>query len=102
MMRTVAVVLLVVASAAPAAAQEPEVKLEQKEKKKHKISGYIQVFNKLRIDHDGNGTEPDVFRVQRARIELRGEIIEHVRYDLEIDPRAPDVTGIMRDAFIAL
>ena len=67
------------------------------------ISGYVQVFYKGRRDADGSGsTEPSVFRVQRVRIELRGDVTPHIGYDVEIDPRAPDVTGILRDAFITL
>ena len=74
-----------------------------KGKRKPALSGYVQVFYKGRRDADGNGkTEPSVFRVQRVRIELRGDVTPHVGYDVEIDPRAPDITGILRDAFITL
>ena len=68
-----------------------------------RVSGYVHVFYKGRRDANGDGVvEPGVFRVQRARIEFRGDVTRHVGYDLEIDPRAPDITGILRDAFISL
>ena len=39
------------------------------------VSGYVQVFYKGRRDANGDGVvEPGVFRVQRARIEFRGDV----------------------------
>ncbi|MFN0250412.1 MAG: porin [Kofleriaceae bacterium] len=65
------------------------------------ISGYMQVFYKKRFDTDDtNGVEPSLFRVQRLRLRVSGKIIPKVRYQIEIDPRAPEVTGFLRDAFV--
>ena len=36
------------------------------------------------------------------RIGINGKVTDHVGYDIEIDPRAPEVAGILRDAFITL
>jgi hypothetical protein len=68
-----------------------------------KVSGYVQFFYRARFDvnHDGI-VDPDAFRVQRVRIAFKGRITDHVAYDVEIDPRAPEITGILRDAFISL
>lgn len=67
------------------------------------ISGYVQVFYKGRRDADGDHiTEPGVFRDQRVRIEVRGNVNAHVGYDVEIDPRSPEITGVLRDGFITL
>jgi Phosphate-selective porin O and P len=66
-----------------------------------KISGYLQVFYKKRFDTDDtSGVEPSLFRVGRARIRVSGKIASKVRYQVEVDPRAPDISGVMRDAFI--
>lgn len=68
-----------------------------------RISGFIQVFTKVRFDDDGSGTtEPALMRVQRARITFQGAVNRHVRYEMDIDPRSPEVTGLLRDAFISL
>lgn len=75
----------------------------RKKKPRVEVSGYVQVFFKTRREVSGDGvTEPDVFRVQRARIMFKGDVTRHVAFDVEIDPRAPEITGILRDAFIAL
>lgn len=71
-------------------------------KGKVNVSGYVQVFYKGRRDRNGDGVEPDVFRVQRVRIEFKGNVSRHVAYEVDMDPRAPEIGGILRDAFIAL
>lgn len=76
---------------------------KKKAKSKVDVSGYLQVFFKARRDADGDGVvEPSVFRDQRVRIEFKGDVTRHVGYDIEIDPRAPDVIGLLRDGFITL
>lgn len=68
-----------------------------------KVSGFVQVFHKVRFDDDGSGTtEPALMRVQRARITFQGAVNRHVRYEMDIDPRAPELAGILRDAYISL
>ncbi len=84
----------------PAFADRKEGK---KQKRRVKVSGYLQLFYKLRIDTNGDDArEPDLFRVQRARVKLEGRIAPRVRFDLEIDPRAPEIGGVMRDAFLSI
>ena len=71
--------------------------------KKPAISGFVQVFYKGRRDANGDGlTEPGVFRDQRVRIEVRGDVNQHVGYDVAIDPRSPQINGVLRDGFITL
>lgn len=67
------------------------------------LSGYAQVHFRGHIETNGDGrTTPDDFRVQRARIGIEGEVLRDVRYDIEVDPRPPEITGLLRDAFISL
>lgn len=68
-----------------------------------KLSGYVQFFYRARFDVNRDGiVDPDFFRMQRVRIEVKGRITPHVTYDVEVDPRAPEITGVLRDAFISL
>ena len=41
------------------------------------------------------------FRVQRVRLGVRGDLYKWLSYEVEVDPRAPEVTGLLRDAFLA-
>ena len=69
--------------------------------KKPKVYGYIQfqVIN-LPIDTNNDGdVNEGRSRVQRARLSVEGDINRYVSYELDIDPRGPEVTGKMRDAF---
>jgi len=79
-----------------------KVKIKVK-KYKPKISGFIQFQTLWHFDSNGDGeTLPWRFRVQRARLRAEGKITKKISYQLEIDPRAPEITGIMRDAYISL
>ena len=49
---------------------------------------------------DGVVDAPD-FRVQRVRLGVKGELYRWLTYEVEIDPRAPEITGVLRDAFLA-
>ncbi len=79
------------------------IKTEKKVKSyRPKITGFIQFQTLWHFDSNGDGeTLPWRFRVQRARLMVKGKISKKISYQLEIDPRAPEITGIMRDAFIA-
>jgi hypothetical protein len=88
---------------APSDTAPPDSTKKGKGKRKVDVSGYVQVFYKMRRDANGDGVvEPSVFRDQRVRIEFKGDVTRHAAYDLEVDPRAPEITGVLRDAFIAL
>lgn len=83
--------------------QPPASKKKQQRRKglMPQISGYLQVFYKKRFDTDDTkGVEPSLFRIHRVRLRVSGKIIPKVRYQIEIDPRAPEITGVLRDAFI--
>jgi hypothetical protein len=74
-----------------------------KKKYKPKISGFIQFQTLWHFDsNEDSETLPWRFRVQRARLRAEGKVSRKISYQLEIDPRAPEITGIMRDAYIAL
>jgi hypothetical protein len=67
------------------------------------ISGFIQAHYLHPFNTNGDSIqEPDRFRVLRARVRVDGKISKRVSYVIEMDPRAPDITGIMRDAYISL
>ena len=82
----------------------PDSLVRRRDRKRSvRVSGYVQVFYKGRREASGDGiTEPGVFRDQRVRISFDGKVNKHVGYDVEIDPRAPEITGVLRDAFITL
>jgi hypothetical protein len=68
-----------------------------------KLTGYFQVFYRYALP---TGEDPVVdnsnFRVQRLRIGVEGKLFPWLSYDVEIDPRAPEVTGFLRDAFFSI
>ena len=69
-----------------------------------KVYGYIQVqvLNQP-IDSNGDGeVNEGRSRVQRARLSVEGVINRYINYEMDIDPRAPDVGGLMRDAYFDL
>jgi hypothetical protein len=67
------------------------------------VFGYIQIHYRRAF---ATGTDSlvdyDDFRVQRVRIGIKGEVFPWLAYDIEIDPRAPEVTGLLRDAFLTI
>lgn len=66
------------------------------------VSGYIQTFYREAFDTgDDDVVDYDNFRVQRLRIKLEGDVYPWLSYDVEVDPRAPQVAGVMRDAFVS-
>lgn len=90
-------------SAAPDSAQPDSLGRRRDRKRSVRVSGYVQVFYKGRREASGDGvTEPGVFRDQRVRLSFDGKVNRHVGYDVEIDPRAPEITGVLRDAYITL
>lgn len=68
------------------------------------VYGYIQ-FHVLNQPIDTNGdnqVDEGRFRIQRARLSVEGVINDHIDYEMDIDPRAPDIGGVLRDAFFDL
>ena len=68
-----------------------------------KVSGFFQVFYRQPFEtgEDGVVDSPN-FRVQRLRIAIEGDLSPWLSYDVSIDPRAPEVGGILRDAFFSI
>ncbi|MFN0152156.1 MAG: porin [bacterium] len=70
-------------------------------KPKPKISGYIQFYYRTRIERSGdNITSPDAFRFGRVKIRFTGKAQPGVTYVVEVDPRSPQISGVMRDCYI--
>lgn len=68
-----------------------------------KVSGYIQIHYRQAFATGVDSlVDNNDFRVQRVRIGVHGEISPKVGYDIEIDPRAPEITGVLRDAYVTL
>jgi hypothetical protein len=68
-----------------------------------KVYGYIQVHYRMAFNTgDDSLVDNDDFRVQRARLGVKGDLSSKVGYDLEIDPRSPTIATVLRDAFITL
>ena len=67
------------------------------------VFGYFQVHYRMAFaTGDDSLVDNDDFRVQRVRIGVKGDLSPKVSYDVEIDPRAPQITGVLRDAFLTL
>lgn len=68
-----------------------------------KIEGVVQVHYLNEFNTNGDTIrDPDGFRVLRARLIASGKINKNVGYQLMIDPRAPEVGGMLRDAYLEL
>ena len=59
-----------------------------------KVTGYMQNHFNYPI---GGGEFR--FRVQRARVGVEGRVNSRITYEIDVDPRAPDHAGTLRDAF---
>lgn len=67
------------------------------------LYGFAQVFFRHAFNTGSDGiVDNDNFRVQRVRLGIKGDITPWASYVVEIDPRAPEVTGILRDAYLRL
>jgi hypothetical protein len=67
------------------------------------LYGYAQVFYRHAFSTGSDGVvDNDNFRVQRVRLGIKGDINSWASYVVEIDPRAPEVSGILRDAYLRL
>jgi phosphate-selective porin len=66
-----------------------------------RLSGYIQAHYRYAFETGSDGVvDYNDFRVQRVRLGVEGDVLPWLSYNVEIDPRAPEITGILRDAFI--
>jgi Phosphate-selective porin O and P len=86
---------------------EMETPPDQKPSKRLKLNpprvfGYMQAFYRYAFETGSDGVVDNPnFRVQRVRIGVRGDVNPVTSYDIEFDPRAPEITGVLRDAFIS-
>ena len=66
-----------------------------------RVSGYAQIhFRHAFATGADSLVDYDDFRVQRVRIAIEGDVSPKVAYTVEIDPRAPEITGVLRDAYL--
>lgn len=65
--------------------------------------GFMQTHYRHAFEtgEDGVFDAPN-FRVQRVRLGVRGRVRPWLSYEVEVDPRSPEVGGVLRDAFIAI
>jgi Phosphate-selective porin O and P len=72
-------------------------------KMKVKLSGVIQVHFMDEFNTNGdNVNDPSGFRILRARLTAKGSINKYISFDVMIDPRSPEQSGMLRDAFFEL
>ncbi len=68
--------------------------------KRPKVFGYVQAHYRYAF---ATGTDSlvdfDDFRIQRVRIGVRGDVYPWLSYDIEFDPRAPEISTVLRDAY---
>lgn len=104
----IAASFLVVWASPSRADDAPAAKNEQQDEKAWKlkppeISGFLQVHYKHSFDTSDDGVvDAGNFRVQRARIAFKGRVRPWLSYDLSIDPRAPALAGLLRDAYVGV
>ena len=85
------------------AVTEPQDSVTKGVKPRHEFGGFMQMYYRVRRDANGDGVvEPSLFRVQRVRLQAKGRLNTRVAYEVEIDPRAPEVAGLLRDAIVTL
>jgi hypothetical protein len=73
----------------------------KKHRKKLKISGFMQMFYRYAFKTGSDpAVDPSNFRVQRVRITLTGKLSSRLSYKLSFDPRAPEIAGVLRDAYV--
>ena len=68
---------------------------------KVKVSGVLQIHFQHEFNTNGDSNQdPDGFRILRARLIAKGDLNKLISYQVMIDPRAPEIGGILRDAYI--
>jgi hypothetical protein len=65
--------------------------------------GFVQTHFRYAFEtgDDGMFDAPN-FRVQRVRLGVRGRLKPWLSYEVEVDPRSPEVGGVLRDAFFSI
>ncbi len=95
---------LLICSQSAIAAKDSILKSDPELNKGPKVYGYVQVqVVNLPVDTNGdNESDAGRARVQRARLSVEGVINEYISYEMDIDPRPPEIGGFMRDAYFNL
>jgi phosphate-selective porin len=80
----------------------PEATGQEASRTPPKFYGFVQTHYRHAFEtgNDGVFDAPD-FRVQRVRLGVRGDLYRWLSYEVEIDPRSPEVAGLLRDAFLS-
>lgn len=69
---------------------------------KPRFVGFVQTFYRHAFETGDDGVfDAPNFRVQRVRLGVKGDVYKWLSYEVEVDPRAPEVKGLLRDAFLA-
>jgi hypothetical protein len=98
-----AVALRALPAPAPAPASAPMLTPAETGPLAPRISGFLQVFYRYAFETGSDGrVDAANFRVQRARVAIEGDVTRWLSYDLSIDPRAPTIRGILRDAYLTI
>ena len=64
--------------------------------------GFVQTHYRHAFETGDDGVfDAPNFRVQRVRLGVRGDLNSWLSYEVDVDPRAPAVTGFLRDAYLA-
>ena len=83
------------------APDEPEKKAQKVKRAKPVVFGYIQTHYRHARDTSVDGiVDAPNFRVQRVRLGVKGDVFPWLSYDVEFDPRAPQIETVLRDAFL--
>lgn len=70
---------------------------------KPRVYGFVQTHYRHAFETGDDGVlDAPNFRVQRVRLGVKGDVFPWLSYEVEIDPRAPEITSVMRDAFLAI
>ncbi len=95
-------------------ADDPQEKKKKKKNKKTKknqfspykrarLSGFFQPFFRYTLHTNDPTEDPNVdppnVRIQRLRIALDGDLLPWLSYKVSIDPRSPELVGLLRDAY---
>jgi hypothetical protein len=85
-----------------AQAQQPDDSPQGFTRPTVKFYGSVQVHYRHAFETGVDGVfDAPNFRVQRVRLGVRGNLYKWLSYEVEIDPRSPEITGVLRDAFLA-
>ena len=92
-------------SATPGVSETPSADKQTAAKKKASptVFGFMQAHFRHARDTGGEAGVVDAtnFRMQRVRIGVKGDIFPWLSYQVEIDPRSPEITGVLRDAYMS-